>query len=91
MSSEERTPLIAGQDDGNYNAVEPTPKKTKKITPLPKMQIFTLLYISFGEPLAATVIDPFIVQLVRETGITGGIEARTGYFAGAIVSNLLSE
>ncbi|KZP23886.1 MFS general substrate transporter, partial [Athelia psychrophila] len=55
-------------------------------SPLPKMQIFTLMYISFGEPLAATVIDPFIVQLVRETGITGGIEARTGYYAGAIES-----
>ena len=87
MSTEERTALISGQDDASYNAVQPAAKKTKKITPLPKMQIFTLLYISFGEPLAATVIDPFIVQLVRETGITGGVEARTGYFAGAIVSN----
>lgn len=86
MSSEERTPLIAGQVDAGYNAVVPTVKE-KKITPLPKMQIFTLMYISFGEPLAGTVIDPFIVQLVRETGITGGIEARTGYYAGAIVSN----
>ncbi|KAF7977167.1 hypothetical protein HWV62_4599 [Athelia sp. TMB] len=86
MSTEERTALISGQDDASYSAVQPAAKKTKKITPLPKMQIFTLLYISFGEPLAATVIDPFIVQLVRETGITGGVEARTGYFAGAIES-----
>ena len=28
------------------------------------------------------------MQLVRETGITGGDEAKTGYYAGFIVSNL---
>lgn len=33
----------------------------------------------------ALVIYPFVVQLVRDTGITGGDEAKTGYYAGLLV------
>lgn len=55
-------------------------------TPLPKFQIFIVLLIQFTEPVTATVIYPFINQFVRETGITGGDEKKTGYYAGVIVS-----
>ena len=54
-------------------------------TPLPKLQLSLLLYIQLAEPITATVIYPFVNQLVRETGITGGDERKTGYFAGLIV------
>lgn len=80
----ERTPLVAQEDSHGYDST-PTPA-TKKPTPLPKLQLFILFYIQFGEPIAATVIYPFIVQLVRDTGITNGNEAKTGYYAGFIVS-----
>lgn len=54
-------------------------------TPLPKLQLFILLYLQLAEPITSTVIYPFVNQLVRETGITGGDERKTGYFAGLIV------
>jgi hypothetical protein len=51
-------------------------------TPLPKLQLFILFYVQLIEPMASTVIYPFVNQLVRATGITDGDEKRTGYFAG---------
>ncbi|KAH9846218.1 major facilitator superfamily domain-containing protein [Lenzites betulinus] len=55
-------------------------------TPLPKLQLFILLYLQLAEPITSTVIYPFVNQLVRETGITGGDERKTGYFAGLVES-----
>jgi hypothetical protein len=54
-------------------------------TPLPTLQLFSVFLIQTAEPLTATVIYPFINQFVRETGITGGDEKKTGYYAGLIV------
>lgn len=51
-------------------------------TPLPKLQLFILFYIQLAEPIASTVIYPFVNQLVRQTGVTKGDERKTGYFAG---------
>ena len=51
-------------------------------TPLPKLQLFIVFYVQLAEPIASTVIYPFVNQLVRATGITDGDERRTGYFAG---------
>lgn len=49
---------------------EPDVKKpVKKQTPLPKMQIFAMFLIQFCEPVTATVIYPFVVSLVNETGV----------------------
>ncbi|TFK91393.1 MFS general substrate transporter [Polyporus arcularius HHB13444] len=56
-------------------------------TPLPKLQLFVLLYLQLAEPIASTVIYPFVNQLVRQTGVTGGDERKTGYFAGLIESS----
>ena len=78
----ERTPLV-DQDDSS--ATRPVQPSSSEPTPLPKLQLFAVYYIQFGEPLAASVIYPFVVQLVRETGITGRDEAKTGYYAGFIV------
>jgi hypothetical protein len=83
--SDEREPLLAGCVV-SINAEEtdrPTPAKQ---TPLPQLQSFALFFIQFSEPVTALVVYPFIVQLVRDSGVTGGNEARTGYYAGFIVS-----
>ncbi|KAJ7030335.1 major facilitator superfamily multidrug-resistance, DHA1 sub-family [Mycena alexandri] len=48
--------------------------------------LFLLILIQFSEPVTALVIYPFIIQFVRDTGVTGGDETRTGYFAGIIES-----
>ncbi|KAF8071542.1 major facilitator superfamily domain-containing protein [Lyophyllum atratum] len=55
-------------------------------TPLPKFQLFIVLLIQFAEPVTATVIYPFVNQFVRDTGVIGGDERRTGYYAGIIGS-----
>ncbi|KAF8879293.1 major facilitator superfamily multidrug-resistance, DHA1 sub-family [Gymnopilus junonius] len=57
-----------------------------KPTPLPRSQLLSVFLIQGTEPITATVIYPFINQLVRETGITGGDETKTGYYAGVIES-----
>ncbi|KAF8825576.1 hypothetical protein HHX47_DHR6000215 [Lentinula edodes] len=53
-------------------------------TPLPKLQIFLALLIQLAEPITGMVIYPFITRAVRRTGITGGDEKRTGYYAGIL-------
>ncbi|KAK7053829.1 protein zinc induced facilitator-LIKE 1 [Favolaschia claudopus] len=55
-------------------------------TPLPKAQLSILFLVQLSEPVTATVIYPFIAQIVRDTGITHGDETATGYFAGLIES-----
>lgn len=74
---EERTPLLVDN--------EAVSTASKPVTPLPKLQLFCVYFIQFAEPVTATVVYPFIVQLVRDTGIAGGVEARNGYYAGFIV------
>ena len=58
-------------------------------TPLPKISLLVVYLIQFSEPITASVIYPFINQFVRDTGVTGGDERKTGYFAGVIVSRAL--
>ncbi|KAJ7306824.1 major facilitator superfamily multidrug-resistance, DHA1 sub-family [Mycena albidolilacea] len=55
-------------------------------TPLPKVQLTITMLIQSAEALSATVIFPFVPQFVRDTGITGGDERKTGYWAGVLES-----
>ncbi|KAG1798564.1 major facilitator superfamily domain-containing protein [Suillus plorans] len=62
-------------------------KSSKKLkTPLPKLQIGILISLHLVEPIASTSIFPYINQLIRELGITGGDDAAVGYYAGIIES-----
>ncbi|KAK7043862.1 hypothetical protein VNI00_008028 [Paramarasmius palmivorus] len=63
-----------------------TSDERPRSTPLPKLQIALVLLIVCTEPITATVIYPFIPKFIRSTGITGGDEKRTGYYAGIIES-----
>jgi hypothetical protein len=82
MSAEEHTPLLVDPQVASVNNPKP---QSAVPTPLPKLQFFTICFIQFAEPVTAVVVYPFIVQLVRDTGITGGDEAQNGYYAGFIV------
>ncbi|KAJ7501506.1 major facilitator superfamily domain-containing protein [Mycena galericulata] len=76
-----------GQSSNPQRESEPdVDSVTPKRTPLPKLQLFILILIQVSEPVTALVIYPFIIQLVRDTGVTGGDETKTGYFAGIIES-----
>ncbi|KAG1748652.1 MFS general substrate transporter [Suillus lakei] len=74
MIASETTPLVHAE----------APKKPK--TPLPKRQIAILMTLQLAEPIASTSIFPYINQLIRELGITGGDDAAVGYYAGIIES-----
>ncbi|KZP16700.1 MFS general substrate transporter [Athelia psychrophila] len=66
---------------------EGTPLLRKKTaTPLPKFQLFILLWVQLAEPITSQVIYPFINKLVADLPITGGDEAKVGYYAGLIES-----
>ncbi|KAG8790969.1 hypothetical protein FRC12_010499 [Ceratobasidium sp. 428] len=56
------------------------------ITPLPMKQLSILLLMGLCEPITATVIYPFIAELVNKTGVTGGDSEKIGYYAGLIES-----
>ncbi|KAK7006461.1 MFS domain-containing protein [Favolaschia claudopus] len=62
------------------------PAKLRR-TPIPRFQLFILIFIQFAEPMTALVIYPFVVQFVRETGITGGDETKVGFYAGLLESS----
>ncbi|KAF8512437.1 MFS general substrate transporter [Gautieria morchelliformis] len=53
-------------------------------TPLPKFQLFILLYIQAAEPITEYVVFPFINLWIYEYGITHGNEKKVGYYAGSI-------
>ncbi|KAG1848733.1 hypothetical protein DFJ58DRAFT_795915 [Suillus subalutaceus] len=59
-------------------------KKPKTL--LPKLQIGILITLQIVEPMASTSISPYINQLIRELGITGGDDAAVGHYAGLIES-----
>jgi hypothetical protein len=61
----------------------------KPRTPLPKFQLALVMLMQFAEPITALVIHPFINQFVQSTGITGGDDRKTGYYAGMIVSGIV--
>ncbi len=62
-----------------------------KQTPLPLLQLFSVSLIQIAEPITALCIYPFINQFIRDTGITGGDERKTGYYGGIIVRSGISE
>ena len=72
-------------DQDHIDAQDENATKRLDVTPLPWRQLLIVLLIQFAEPVTAAVIYPFINQFVRATGITGGDEDKTGYFAGMIV------
>ncbi|KAI6099589.1 major facilitator superfamily domain-containing protein [Pisolithus sp. B1] len=60
--------------------------QTKTKTPLPKTQLRLILFVLCTEPVSAQYIFPFINQLIKELGITGGDDRKIGYYAGVIES-----
>jgi hypothetical protein len=72
-------------DEDHSGAQHENANEGRNVTPLPWGQLLIALLVQLAEPITGVVIFPFINQFVRETGITGGDETRTGYFAGIIV------
>ena len=56
-----------------------------KKKPFPTVQLSIICLTQFAEPVASSVIYPFIIPLVLYTGVTRGDETKIGYYAGIIV------
>ncbi|KAF8335061.1 major facilitator superfamily domain-containing protein [Cantharellus anzutake] len=56
-------------------------------TPLPKRQVAVLWFLQLSEPVANSVIYPFVNELVKSLPITGGDPKRVGYYVGIIESS----
>ncbi|KAG8990464.1 hypothetical protein FRB94_000283 [Tulasnella sp. JGI-2019a] len=65
---------------------EQPPCQPRKPTPLPMRQLTVLLIGQLPEPVVASVLFPFINQLVSEVGVTHGDDRKIGYYAGFIES-----
>ncbi|KAF5333678.1 hypothetical protein D9611_002661 [Ephemerocybe angulata] len=74
------------RDDVELDTAAVAEDRNVERTLLPKLQLAIVYLIQFAEPVTATVIYPFVNQFVRETGITGGDETKTGYYAGIVES-----
>ncbi|GAA5983821.1 hypothetical protein JCM5350_007560 [Sporobolomyces pararoseus] len=61
------------------------PRKEDKATPLPTTQVLVLCLMRFGEPIAFTVIFPFIARFLEDLHVTDD-PSKIGYYAGAIES-----
>ncbi|CCL98009.1 uncharacterized protein FIBRA_00002 [Fibroporia radiculosa] len=72
---DEETALLHGTDH---------PKSAR--TPLPRGQLYILLFLHLAEPFTIHVIAPFAPDLIRSVGITGGDEAKVGYYVGLMYS-----
>ncbi|KPV72186.1 uncharacterized protein RHOBADRAFT_56008 [Rhodotorula graminis WP1] len=74
-ADDERAPLL------DRSAEAPLPRAT----PLPIKQVAVLCLMRFGEPIAFSLIFPFVAQAVVDTGITND-PRKIGYYAGIIES-----
>ncbi|CCM04993.1 uncharacterized protein FIBRA_07191 [Fibroporia radiculosa] len=72
---DEETPLL-------HDAHRTKPTRT----PIPWSQLSILLVLQLAEPLTSQVIAPFAPELIRSIGITGGDEAKVGYYVGLMYS-----
>ncbi|KAH7345487.1 major facilitator superfamily domain-containing protein [Rhizoctonia solani] len=95
--SDEQQPLLGPVQDTHEDACLPAEVVSdsaqrqneddqQKIMPLPMKQLSILLLMQLSEPIAYSVIYPFIARLVNETGITGGDGSKIGYYTGMIES-----
>jgi MFS family permease len=82
MSTCPEEPLLQAENVQQHH--EDGPKRPPR--KLDMFQLLLILLVQMAEPITATVIFPFVNQFVRETGITGGDERKTGYYAGLIES-----
>jgi len=73
--SDEETPLL-----------HESPRTKQTRTPIPWGQLSILLVLQLAEPLTSQVISPFAPELIRSIGITGGDEAKVGYYVGLMHS-----
>ncbi|TFK27804.1 member of major facilitator superfamily multidrug-resistance, DHA1 sub-family [Coprinopsis marcescibilis] len=80
VAVDEETPLLEVVVAGHGR------QKKKKMTPLPWFQFSIVMFLQLAEPLTSQVISPFMPQLIRDLGITGGNEAAVGYYVGMMQS-----
>ncbi|GAA5906508.1 hypothetical protein JCM6882_004454 [Rhodosporidiobolus microsporus] len=84
----EREPLLAGRrEDGadSSTGARGEAAAVRKATPLPAKQVTVLCLMRFGEPIAFTLIFPFVARFVEDLHVTDDPK-KVGYYAGLIES-----
>ncbi|TFK34502.1 major facilitator superfamily domain-containing protein [Crucibulum laeve] len=84
VSDSDRT--LAEDDDSSLASQTQLNEEHPPTTPLPKLQLFIIIFIQIAEPVTSTVIYPFVNDLVRAIGVTRGDEKKTGYYVGVVES-----
>ncbi|WWC97476.1 hypothetical protein V866_004356 [Kwoniella sp. B9012] len=83
-STQPRSSSPNGSDISEDTVTKQQPSK-RKITPLPKFQLFIACFVRVTEPIAFMACFPFINQMILELGIVDD-PRRTGFYAGLIES-----
>jgi MFS family permease len=81
QSANERTPLLQDSVENDIDSAQIAVKEPS--TPLPYASVLTLCFCRLTEPIALTVIFPFINQAIEDTGIPA---SDVGFRAGFIES-----
>ncbi|KAF9499985.1 MFS general substrate transporter [Pleurotus eryngii] len=67
-------------------ARSPTSSSLRSPPQLQWSQIYIILLLQLCEPLTSQSIYPYINQLIRDLGVTGGDEQKVGFYAGLVES-----
>ncbi|EJC99925.1 MFS general substrate transporter [Fomitiporia mediterranea MF3/22] len=81
--TDEESPLL--HNDTQVDCATGRPEHGNE-TPIPWGQFSITLVLQLAEPMSSQVIYPFVPQLIRETGVTGGDDKKVGYYVGIMQS-----
>lgn len=57
---------------------------TDKITPLPRLQLISVIFVQLGEAINTNILFPFLAFMIEDFGYTGH---RLGYYAGGLAAS----
>ncbi|KAL1747285.1 major facilitator superfamily domain-containing protein [Schizophyllum fasciatum] len=85
MEAEERSQHENHADEESH-LLEPSQRHKHKSPAHLKRQLAIIMLLQICSPITSQSIYPYINQLIREIGVTGGDDRKVGYYAGLIES-----
>ncbi|KAG1848471.1 major facilitator superfamily domain-containing protein [Suillus subluteus] len=72
--------MIPRQDNEETPLLQQPEQPMAPKTPLPWDQFWIILVLHFSHPLVFKTLAPFTPQLIRDIGVTNGVEQQVGYY-----------